>query len=58
MCRFVSCKFYGNGQNGEGLGACVEDETSPCPQWVETGKMIGTNKQTGNSFINTNASIV
>ena len=26
------CKFYGNGQNGEGLGACVEDDTSPCPQ--------------------------
>ena len=26
------CKFYGNGQNGEGLGACVKDDTSPCPQ--------------------------
>ena len=26
------CKFYGNGQNGEGLGACVSDATSPCPQ--------------------------
>ena len=26
------CKFYGNGQHGEGLGACVKDDTSPCPQ--------------------------
>ena len=26
------CKKYGDGENGEGLGACVEDDTSPCPQ--------------------------
>ena len=34
------CKKYGDGENGEGLGACVKNEYWPCPQWVETGKLL------------------
>ena len=27
-----NCKRFGNGYQGEGLGACVEDNVSDCPQ--------------------------